>query len=410
VPPQQDIIRNAIAVDGYDVLHLLFDSPPPFGLYYKRAPADQASSAAAWTPRRLVNGRRSTYMSDIAISQNTLHIVYDDRGAEYGECAGCADIFYRHSTDSGLNWSAPIDLFPTDTGSSRAQIEVERTGKIHVAWDEGWDRLTGRGDPQYGVYMYSTDGGSTWAEPTVISHPNSTNVQLAVGSDEQGGVMLVWRTTLKEYPGIYYTWSADQGESWSSPQTLPKIFAKSWGNPFDLYDMATDSTGHIHLLVVARESQEEDALVGVYHLAWDGSDWSAPTKIFAVEKLYPEYPKIVVHEGNQLHAVWFTREGSVWDQEVLREIWYASGRSSAPQQLATPMPTLTPPPPPTATPYPDPTATPYPTLSLENTGLPDGLRTEGDDVFRLAIALSPIVLVVLVVIAVRMGRRGRLRR
>jgi len=49
-------------------------------------------------------------------------------------------------------------------------------------------------------------------------------------------------------------------------------------------------------------------------------------------------------------------------------------------------------------------------VSLENTGLPDGLYTESDDLFRLAIALSPAALVILVVMVVKMGWFGRLRR
>jgi len=52
---------------------------------------------------------------------------------------------------------------------------------------------------------------------------------------------------------------------------------------------------------------------------------------------------------------------------------------------------------------------PYPTVSFENTGLPDGLHTESDDVLRLVIALSPVALIILIVMAVKMGwfRRSR---
>ena len=408
VPPQKDIIRTAIAVDDYNMLHLLFDFSPPFGLYYKQAHADLALSAAAWTPPRLVNSRGGTYMSDVGIFEDTLHIVYDDRGADEGECPLCADIYYRRSTDRGLTWSVPLSLFATGTGSSRAQMEVDKTGTLHVARDEGWDRLSGRGDPEYGIYTFSVDGGNTWADPTIVQYPDSNNVQLSVGSDGQGGVMLVWRTTQRQDPSIYYMWSADQGESWSSPGTLPNIIARPWDVPFDMYDMATDSMGYIHLLVVGREFQDSDALLGVYHLIWDGAAWSRPTRIYAAEGMYPEYPKIVVYGGNQFHGIWFTREGSVWDNQASRLVWYSSGQSSAPHQPATPVPTFTPLPP-TATPNPTPTVTPYPTLSSTGTGLPDGLRTDKDDAFRLAIALSPIVLIVLVAMVVRVGRFGKSR-
>jgi hypothetical protein len=169
----------------------------------------------------------------------------------------------------------------------------------------------------------------------VITYPDSTVAQLTVGSNGQGGVMLVWRAASRDE--LFYQWSTDNGHSWGAPSTIPRVFARPWSNPFGMYDMATDSAGHIHLLVIGRESQEKDALQGVYHLVWDGDYWSVSERIFASSELYPEYPKIVVYEGNQLHAAWFTREGSVWDQDVNREVWYSRGQSPAPHQVVTPL-------------------------------------------------------------------------
>ena len=241
----------------------------------------------------------------------------------------------------------------------------------------------------------------------MIDYPDATVVQLTVGSNGQGDVILVWRAT--SHDELFYQHSTDGGHSWGEPSAIPQVFARPWAIPFDMYDMAADSAGHIHLLVVGRESQEENALLGVYHLLWDGDAWSIPTKIFASEGLYPEYPKIVVHEGNQIHAAWFTREGNVWEQDTNREIWYSSSQSSAPHQPVTPLPTSTPQPP-TVTPSPIPTATPYPTLALKDTGLPGGLYTESDDVFQLVVALSPVILVILVIALVKTGWLGRLWR
>jgi hypothetical protein len=240
-----------------------------------------------------------------------------------------------------------------------------------------------------------------------VTYPDSTVAQLTVGSDGHGGVMIVWRGTSREE--IYYQWSTDGGHSWGAPFSIPKIFARPWTTPFDMYDMAADSAGHIHLLAVGRESQSSDALLGVYHLVWDGVRWSPPARVFTTPELYPEYPKIVIHEGNQLHAVWFTREEDVWSEEVDKEVWYSHSQSSALRQAVAPLLTPTPK---SATPTPSvaPTVTPYPKLELEETGLPDGLYTESDNVLQLAMALSPVALVILIVAAIKMGWLSRLRR
>jgi hypothetical protein len=177
-----------------------------------------------------------------------------------------------------------------------------------------------------------------------------------------------------------------------------------------MYDMTTDSAGNIHLLVVGRESPEDDATLGVYHQSWDGNQWSAPTMIFASAELYPEYPKIIVYEGNQLHAAWFTREQSIWDQNAQRTIWYSKAQSLAPRQVITPLPTPTARQTPTATQDPAATPTPNPTLVYKSTDLPGGLYTDHDDWVRLLITLSPLILALVAVIVILAVRSGRLRR
>src|SRR5688572_5338164 len=127
IPSQRDIIRQDMTIDAQDTIHLVYGW---FNVYYKKAAVDAALSAANWSEPKLINSRRVTYMSDIEAYKDVLHLVYDDRGAEEGECPNCADIFYRRSTDHGLTWSSPEILFPTTGGSSRAQLEVDRSGNL----------------------------------------------------------------------------------------------------------------------------------------------------------------------------------------------------------------------------------------------------------------------------------------
>lgn len=417
VPPVPNIHRGAITTDRSDVLHLLFGggsrSAEGYVLYYEHAISDEAWSAAAWSAPHRVS-QRDAYMGDIAVdSQGVIHMVFDGifrvEGTDSEEDAqvAVADIFYRHSVDGGQTWSSMVDLFPSlSTGSSRPQMEVDSSDTIHVTWDEGWDRLTGLGVPDHSGYTFSADGGMTWSPVMTVTYPVTTVAQLTVGSDGQGGVMLVWRATSRDE--IFYQWSSDGASSWEAPSEIPGVFARPWANPFDMYDMATDSAGHIHLVVVGRQFRDGEAPLGVYHFEWDGQAWSKAERIYG-GKGFPEYPKIAIGQGNQLHVVWFVRE-SLWFSEDEHpgphQVWYSSSEAAAPHQVVTPLPSSTPVPP-TATPHPTPTATPYPTVSLDNTGLPDGLYTEGDDVLRLAIALSPTVLLVLVVVAVRKGWFGK---
>ncbi len=409
VPPSADIVRNAIAADRSGNVHMIFGGSVRrvLSLYYQRAKVSDAWSAVAWSEPHLIN-QGIGYMSDIAIdSKGVVHVIYDDtRQAAHSRSTIRADIFYRHSKDGGMSWSTPLSLYALpETGSARPQMEIDANDVIHVTLDEGWDRLTGSrpdNEEYHSVYLSSADGGQTWTDPHVIEYPVHSVAQLTVGSDNQGGVLLVWRSMLNDYEQIFYQWSTDGGRTWQEPDTIPIVFARPWVNPFNMYDVATDSNGHIHLVAVGREIPDSDAQLGVYHLTWDGEGWSAPTRIFAQDDLYPEFPKIVIHEGNQLHAAWFTREGSVWEQDVNRVIWYSRIQIPAPHLPLTPWPTETPEPTKTSipTPAPVPTTTPY-DFDRDTSGLPDGLRTEDDELLQLAIALSPVALLIGVLIMIR---------
>jgi hypothetical protein len=415
LPTLPDIIRNAITIDNADHLHMTYRASRA-NLYHFVANAKTASSAAQWSEPRLVNTRRGTYMSDVIWSGGTLHVLYDDRGAdlENSPCrpGTCADIYYRKSPDGGQTWENPISLFPTDAGSARAQVEIDSAGLIHAAWDEGWDRATDDFRlERYGVYTLSADNGRTWSEPTLVTYPNMSNTQLTVGSDGKGGIMLVWRTVSRDYPEFFSMWSTDNGQTWQPPRAIPGILSRGGEQKFDMYDMATDSAGNIHLLVVGHLPGERElaAVPGLYHLVWDGTDWSSPMPLFEGAG-YPEYPHLVIHQGNQLHATWFVR-ATEFDSPEPHTIWYASGQTNAPLILPTPTPSPSPTRPaststPTATPIPTATLSPELTEMEVPEGAVDAIYSENDELLLLLLSLFPAAaLIGLIVVIIRVFRR-----
>src|SRR3989304_147301 len=272
-------------------------------LYFSSANVDDAWSAHAWSPYLQIN-RGSTYMNDIAVdSHGVIHVIFDDRvilSPQEGQ-AIYSDIYYRQSTDGGITWSTPVNISNSpETGSARPYLEVDSQDVIHVTWDESGDYLSGGETiPTYSVYVYSTDGGASWSTQNIIRYPDDTPMQLTVGSTGKGGVMLVWRS--KQDQNIYNRWSSDGGVTWSLMPTSLDIYARPWAAPFDMYDMTTDSDGNIHLIVVG-QLREGNIMPGVYHLVWNGSQWSTPEEVFLQNDLYPEYPKIAITQGNQIHA------------------------------------------------------------------------------------------------------------
>lgn len=325
-------------------------------------------------------------------------------------CPLCADIFYRHSTDRGTRWSAPVNLSNSFAGSVKPQVRVGRRGSVYVTWEEGEDYLPAEGYPVASMYVYSPDGGNTWTEPFVFSSTMGAPQQITLGVGEGGDLVAVWRLPEEEVSYYYYQLSTDNGATWSEPQVIPGVIAKPWERfSLDGYDAATDGAGDVHLLVLGhRFSLEED--LGLFHLVWNGSEWSSPTRIYASSDP-PEWPRIDVGVGNQVYATWFTRdEKHIKESERGRyKVWVSYYEASAPSQTPVPLPTLTPTPAldtlgqATAPVVP----TPTPAIVPGTSGLPSGLDTERDEMGWLLWALSPTASILLIIVALRFRRRGR---
>jgi hypothetical protein len=317
-----------------------------------------------------------------------------------------SDLFYRHSVDWGHTWSSPQNLSRSRSGIGRSlHLHVDAHDVLHVVWDEA----------QSCGYISSSDGGETWSQRVTFYSDTGSPHQIVAAVDGEGKVLVVWRMAservmMDEQSPIYYQQSSDGGLTWSVPAQIPNLLARALNDtPFDAYDMAVDSAGYVHLVVVGRAGTVRTPL-SVLHTEWDGNAWSAPTTIFETLD-FPECPAITISRGNQLHVVWFVRyRDDLFSGGGEYQVWYTQGQSAAPLVSPPPSPTPSPTPTSTPTPVPLPSPTPYPTVAPGSSGLPTGLDTEADEILQLAIALLPLVLVVLPIMAVRLGWFSKLFR
>jgi hypothetical protein len=364
----------------------------------------------------VVDGERlAPYTVNDGLAQNYVtSIALDPKGDVWlGTWGGeqehlTSDVFYRHSTDRGQTWSAPHNLSQSKSPVGNSlHLHVDAQDRLHVVWDEA----------QSGGYSASFDGGESWSQRATFVYDTGAPNQIVVGVDRQDKILVVWRslsasTRLDEGLPLYYQLSYDDGVSWSRPAPVPGVLARASNDtPFDAYDMAADSAGHLHLVAVGRASAEETDL-SVLHATWNGNAWSQPDKIFSSTD-FPERPALTVHRGNQLHVVWFVRkkEQLFSGGEGSHQVWYARGQSAAPAVSPPPSPTPLPTPTLTPTPVPPPTLTPYPTRAPELDELAtDELYTENDELFQLALALLPLILLVLFIASIRHGWWHRLFR
>jgi hypothetical protein len=158
------------------------------------------------------------------------------------------------------------------------------------------------------------------------------------------------------------------------------------------------------LLVLGYLGYLEENLSLIYTV-WDGQGWSQPYRLYTSNNP-PEWPRIAIGMGNNVHATWFTRdEPHIWDSVRGRyQVWAARKQADAP--LLTPVPTsaFVPTPNPTSAIFLTPTSTPLPVIP-QDSAPPGEIYTDFDDALRLLIALSPLIALIGVLLIAR-ARRG----
>jgi hypothetical protein len=140
-----------------------------------------------------------------------------------------ASIYFSSSVDNGTSFSIPKQLSEDNTLAESPQAAVDSKGNIFVVW----------------VPMSltrSTDGGSTFSTPIMLSSLPGDQQQIAVNSD--GIVYVAWSAdTSSGNNGIFFTRSTDAGATFSNPIENSVNYTNS-ASP----QIAIDPTGQLNIV------------------------------------------------------------------------------------------------------------------------------------------------------------------
>lgn len=392
--------RPGILVDQQGILQMTYTDY--LQIYLTQAFQETAARPQAWTDPKTVNFETSTYFSRMAMdAEGRLHLVFT-QNVLTPECQRCFHLYHRYSDDSGRSWSMPQDISSLETGSAKPQVIADRDGNVHAVWESGFGGTLGTvSEPTQVLYAASYDRGQTWSRPLAFTSgaPDSIGRMPAIAQDGEGKLVAVWRSKPEEV--VYYQVSRDAGQSWSAPQRIPRAFTSNpvAAGDLDSYSLASDAAGNVHLAMVGR-MDADTANLSVMHLVWNGSSWSDPVPITTYENGdVPEWPRIAVSLGNQLHVAWFTRNrANVFSNDAAGadyRVWYARSATDAPasppRAYPTPMPTAMP----TALPDVRPVE---PTAIAVSAAVPivtnAALATEMDDLGMVALSALPVLALV----------------
>jgi hypothetical protein len=141
-----------------------------------------------------------------------------------------------------------VNVSRTFAFSLSPAIAVDRSGKIHVAWDD--DRAGSLGI----FFSSSIDGGSSFLDPFAISDLNVDSERPNLITDGRGNINVVWQGGI---PGeIFFTRSTDGGEFFPPLQNLsdtggdsrfPEIAVDLENNVYAVWE--DDGPGNVEILL-----------------------------------------------------------------------------------------------------------------------------------------------------------------
>ncbi len=178
-------------------------------IYYKRS----TDAGVNWeADTRLTNNTSNSQLPSVAVSGSDVYVVWN----EYRD--GNWEIYCKHSTDAGLNWSSDVRLTINPALSLSPSVTVSGSD-VHVVWRDFRD------SNHEIYYKRSTNSGTTWSADTRLTNNTAISGDPAV-SVSGSFVHVVWSDERDGNPEIYCKSSTDAGGSWGADTRLTNNTAK----------------------------------------------------------------------------------------------------------------------------------------------------------------------------------------
>jgi len=273
----------SIAVSG-NTVHVVWydnrDGNPE--IYYKRS-TDGGNTWGADT--RLTNAAGNSYTPSIAVSGDTVHVVWHDNRD------GNEEIYYRRSIDGGTTWGPDTRLTNTGVDAALASIAVFGNN-VHVVWQ---DLRWGSGNWEI-YYIRSTDGGLTWDPETRLTNAPSVSERASMAVSGNN-IHVVWQDGRNGNKRIYYIRSTDGGTTWGADTRIvdsPELSERP---------SIAVSGNNVHVAWQDNRGQYYPIWEIYYKLSADGgTTWGTDTRLSHTPDS-SEIPVIAV-SGNNVHVAW----------------------------------------------------------------------------------------------------------
>jgi len=176
------------------------------------------------------------FESLLADRRGNLFVSWISEYGNKGQMEHDAEVQVSRSYDGGLSFAPSGTVGRQPCECCATSLDTFSDGSLGIMYRKIFE---GSGGTQYRdmVVSFSDDGGMTWSPPKPVSEdrfeinscPTTATAMRIDGGDT---VHAAWYTGGGEVPGLYYSATADRGESWTAPLLLDG--SREWFPPTDI--------------------------------------------------------------------------------------------------------------------------------------------------------------------------------
>ncbi len=241
-------------------------------------------------PVNLSNNTGASTNPQILVLDTNMIVVWQDDDPSISSISSSAEIVYRKSTNSGLNFGEIINISQSDDHSSSPRVATSASGNIYVAWQDA-------GTDQTIMFSASTDGnGNSFSEPTRLSSETGFSLISNIQSAGSEDVYVSW-SDFTASEDVFFASSADAGSSFSTVNV-------SQGNPSISTSphFAVSPDGVIWM--VWNDRQEGNGDVFIANSTDSGKTFSDGVNLSS-NSFPSNFPHVAISdEGSSIYVVW----------------------------------------------------------------------------------------------------------
>jgi len=276
-----------IAASGHTVHVVWFDTRDGNKeIYYKRS----ADDGSTWgEDLRLTNDAANSQYPSISVSGLNVHVVWSDTRD------GSNAVYYKKSSDGGLNWEADKKISNGSTDSYHPVVASSGSA-IHVVW---YDIRDGNREV---YYKRSTDGGSTWGDDKRLTNdPADSWYPLITASASV--VHVVWYDGRDGNSEIYYKRSGNAGVDWGADTRLTFDAASS------TWPAVSASGTNVYVAWVDDRIGNNNREIYYKRSTDNGLNWGEDIRLTNDE--HTSFSPAIAASNSCVHVVWYdNRDGN----------------------------------------------------------------------------------------------------